>query len=320
MRHPAGGDGRGEPDPDGAPGARRRGDAPRARAPGRRPHPRPAARARRARWAASTCSSTTCCATGPQRWLYGATMVACLLAAVPLVVRQRVSRWHTFGLVLLGDLIYLVVVFCIDDPVRYATPLMLLFPSFVAAWFLGRFELARQHGRHVRRLPGRAVAQLRQRRRPRRPGRGQRRHAERRGARGLPAAPAGAAAARRHPDAAACSTRSPGCSTAATSSSRHPACGARPAATAPGWRPWCSTSTTSSGSTTPTGTPPATPSCGPSPPSLTASVRPTDVLARTGGEELVVLGPGRRPRRGGAGWPSACAAPSPTPARPTGTR
>jgi diguanylate cyclase (GGDEF)-like protein len=47
-----------------------------------------------------------------------------------------------FGLVLLGDLIYLIVVFCIDDPVRYATPLMLLFPSFVAAWFLGRFELA----------------------------------------------------------------------------------------------------------------------------------------------------------------------------------
>jgi diguanylate cyclase (GGDEF)-like protein len=78
---------------------------------------------------------------GPQRWLYGATMVACLVAAVPLVVRQRVSRWPTFGLVLLGDLIYLVVVFCIDDPVRYATPLMLLFPSFVAAWFLGRFEL-----------------------------------------------------------------------------------------------------------------------------------------------------------------------------------
>ena len=78
---------------------------------------------------------------GPQRWLYGATMAACLAAAVPLVVRQRVGRWSTFGLVLLGDAIYLVVVFCIDDPVRYATPLMLLFPSFVAAWFLDRAEL-----------------------------------------------------------------------------------------------------------------------------------------------------------------------------------
>jgi diguanylate cyclase (GGDEF)-like protein len=52
-----------------------------------------------------------------------------------------VGRWHTFCLVLLGDLIYLVVVFCIDDPVRYATPLMLLFPAFVAAWFLGPWEL-----------------------------------------------------------------------------------------------------------------------------------------------------------------------------------
>jgi len=79
---------------------------------------------------------------GPHRWLYGATMAACILAAVPLVVRQRVSRGPTFALVLLGDLIYLVVVFCIDDPVRYATPLMLLFPAFAAAWFLGRVELA----------------------------------------------------------------------------------------------------------------------------------------------------------------------------------
>jgi diguanylate cyclase (GGDEF)-like protein len=79
---------------------------------------------------------------GPQRWLYGATMLVCLVAAIPLAVRRRLSRWSTFGLVLLGDLIYLVVVFCIEDPVRYATPLMLLFPSFVAAWFLGRFELA----------------------------------------------------------------------------------------------------------------------------------------------------------------------------------
>ena len=75
----------------------------------------------------------------------------CMAAALPLVVRQRASRWHTFGLVLLGDLIYLVVVLCIDDPVRYATPLMLLFPSFVAAWFLGRWELAVNMVRHRRR-------------------------------------------------------------------------------------------------------------------------------------------------------------------------
>src|SRR6185312_1697084 len=31
---------------------------------------------------------------------------------------------------------------CVDDPLRYATPLMLLFASFVAAWFLGPWEFA----------------------------------------------------------------------------------------------------------------------------------------------------------------------------------
>ena len=78
---------------------------------------------------------------GAPRWLYATAMLICVLAAVPLAVRRRAGRWQTFGLVLLGDLIYLVVVLCIEDPVRYATPLMLLFPSFVAAWFLGRWEL-----------------------------------------------------------------------------------------------------------------------------------------------------------------------------------
>jgi diguanylate cyclase (GGDEF)-like protein len=78
---------------------------------------------------------------GASRWVYGGAMALCMVAAVPLVVRKRAGRWHTFGLVLLGDLIYLVVVLSIEDPVRYATPLMLLFPSFVAAWFLGPWEL-----------------------------------------------------------------------------------------------------------------------------------------------------------------------------------
>jgi diguanylate cyclase (GGDEF)-like protein len=78
---------------------------------------------------------------GAPRLVYGGTMALCIAAATPMIVRQRVGRWHTFGLVLLGDLIYLVVVLCIEDPVRYATPLMLLFPAFVAAWFLGPAEL-----------------------------------------------------------------------------------------------------------------------------------------------------------------------------------
>jgi diguanylate cyclase (GGDEF)-like protein len=79
---------------------------------------------------------------GAARWVYGGAMVLCMLGAVPMAVRKRAGRWHMFGLVLLGDLIYLVVVLSIEDPVRYATPLMLLFPAFVAAWFLGPWELA----------------------------------------------------------------------------------------------------------------------------------------------------------------------------------
>ena len=78
---------------------------------------------------------------GAPRWIYGTAMLLCMAAAVPLAVRRRAGRWQTFGLVLLGDLIYLAVVLCIEDPVRYATPLMLLFPAFVAAWFLGPWEL-----------------------------------------------------------------------------------------------------------------------------------------------------------------------------------
>jgi diguanylate cyclase (GGDEF)-like protein len=77
----------------------------------------------------------------PERWVYAATMVLLVLMAVSLVVRQRAGHRQMFGLVLLGDLIYVVVVLCIEDPARYATPLMLLFPAFVAAWFLGPWEL-----------------------------------------------------------------------------------------------------------------------------------------------------------------------------------
>ncbi|WP_233492440.1 diguanylate cyclase [Blastococcus sp. TF02A-30] len=79
---------------------------------------------------------------GVRRWLYGGAMLLCVVAAVPLLVRQRAGRWQTFGLVLLGDLIYVVVALCMDDPVRHASPLMLLFPALVAAWFLGPWELA----------------------------------------------------------------------------------------------------------------------------------------------------------------------------------
>ena len=78
---------------------------------------------------------------GPARWVYAATMVLCVLAAVPLLVRRRAGLWTTFGLVLLGDLIYVVVSLTIEDPVRYSSPLMLLFAAFIAAWFLGPWML-----------------------------------------------------------------------------------------------------------------------------------------------------------------------------------
>jgi diguanylate cyclase (GGDEF)-like protein len=78
---------------------------------------------------------------GAGRWIYGATMALCMLMAVPLVVFGRAGRWATFTMVLLGDLIYVVVSLCVVDAAHFSTPLMLLFPSFVAAWFLGPAEL-----------------------------------------------------------------------------------------------------------------------------------------------------------------------------------
>ncbi|WP_244524014.1 GGDEF domain-containing protein [Blastococcus sp. DSM 46786] len=73
---------------------------------------------------------------GTARWAYAGTMLLLLVLAASLVVRGRLGPAHTLALVLLGDLIYLVVVLCIEDPLRYATPLMLLFPALAAAWFL----------------------------------------------------------------------------------------------------------------------------------------------------------------------------------------
>ncbi|NEK84609.1 GGDEF domain-containing protein [Blastococcus saxobsidens] len=73
---------------------------------------------------------------GAGRWAYGATMLLLLSLGVSIAVRGRISPRHTFVLVLVGDLVYLVVVLCIHDPLRYATPLMLLFPALIAAWFL----------------------------------------------------------------------------------------------------------------------------------------------------------------------------------------
>ncbi|MDP9429215.1 MAG: GGDEF domain-containing protein [Actinomycetota bacterium] len=78
----------------------------------------------------------------PVRVVYGSTLVLLVAIGAWLAFRRRVGRWETFGLVLLGDLVYVVIATCIEDPVRHATPLMLLFPAFVAAWFLGSWMFA----------------------------------------------------------------------------------------------------------------------------------------------------------------------------------
>jgi diguanylate cyclase (GGDEF)-like protein len=79
---------------------------------------------------------------GTYRWVYAATVGLLMLMSVPLLVTMRVGRRSTFALVLAGDLVYVVVAVCLRDPAHYATPLMLLFPAFVAAWFLGPWQLA----------------------------------------------------------------------------------------------------------------------------------------------------------------------------------
>src|SRR4051794_30745468 len=79
---------------------------------------------------------------GAARWEYGGVMGLCLAGSVLLAVRRKVGRGEAFGLVLLGNLIYVAVVFALDDPGRYASPLILLFPCFVGAWFLGPWQLA----------------------------------------------------------------------------------------------------------------------------------------------------------------------------------
>jgi diguanylate cyclase (GGDEF)-like protein len=78
---------------------------------------------------------------GTPEWLYGATMVLCVVTAAHLFLRGRISRRGTLTLVLAGNLTYLVMALCVADPVRYATPLLLMFPSFAAAWFLPRRAL-----------------------------------------------------------------------------------------------------------------------------------------------------------------------------------
>ncbi|WP_299955455.1 diguanylate cyclase [uncultured Modestobacter sp.] len=76
------------------------------------------------------------------RPLYAGALGACLLIALALVVRQRAGETLTAVLVLLGDATYVLLAWATGDPLRHAPPLMLLFCCFMAAWFLGARALA----------------------------------------------------------------------------------------------------------------------------------------------------------------------------------
>jgi diguanylate cyclase (GGDEF)-like protein len=74
--------------------------------------------------------------------VYVGTLGVGVLLALALAVRQRVGERATVALVLVGDVSYVVLAWATSDPLRYAPPLMLLSTCFVAAWFLGPRALA----------------------------------------------------------------------------------------------------------------------------------------------------------------------------------
>jgi|tagenome__1003787_1003787.scaffolds.fasta_scaffold20875644_2 diguanylate cyclase (GGDEF)-like protein len=79
---------------------------------------------------------------GPTRPVYAATMLVLLVTGVGLALRRRVSTRTIAGLVVAGDAVYVVVACSVTNPLLYASPLMLLFCCATAAWFLGPRMLA----------------------------------------------------------------------------------------------------------------------------------------------------------------------------------
>jgi diguanylate cyclase (GGDEF)-like protein len=79
---------------------------------------------------------------GPTRALYAASMLVLLAVGVVLALRRRVSAGTTATLVVVGDVVYVVVAASVTDPLLFAPPLMLLFCCVAAAWFLGPRMLA----------------------------------------------------------------------------------------------------------------------------------------------------------------------------------
>jgi diguanylate cyclase (GGDEF)-like protein len=79
---------------------------------------------------------------GATRPVYAVTMLAMMAVGVVLAVRQRVTARTTATLVVVGDVVYVVVAASVTDPLLYASPLMLLFCCAAAAWYLGPRMLA----------------------------------------------------------------------------------------------------------------------------------------------------------------------------------
>jgi diguanylate cyclase (GGDEF)-like protein len=74
---------------------------------------------------------------GPTRAVYVATMALLLALGLVVLVRRQVTAAATAALVVVGDLVYVVVAESVTDPLRFASPLMLLLCCVAAAWFLG---------------------------------------------------------------------------------------------------------------------------------------------------------------------------------------
>jgi diguanylate cyclase (GGDEF)-like protein len=79
---------------------------------------------------------------GLTRPLYAATMLLLGLLGVGLAVRRRVTTRTPATLVVVGDAVFVIVAASMTDPLLYASPLMLVFCCAAAAWFLGPRMLA----------------------------------------------------------------------------------------------------------------------------------------------------------------------------------
>jgi diguanylate cyclase (GGDEF)-like protein len=74
---------------------------------------------------------------GPIRAVYAGTMLLLALLGGALAVLRRVNPATTATLVVVGDVVYVIVALSTTNPLLYASPLMLLFCCAAAAWFLG---------------------------------------------------------------------------------------------------------------------------------------------------------------------------------------